>query len=268
MAILYTGCATTQKIFGTGLGAQNIFAVENGRGSNVLVMIRRLAVLLDPNEGLLTAVKPIITAYQSTFVFTSQFGATILEKGYFDSTQTSDSNVRIWSAGVLDSGFAPLAATNNTRGWREFSPCRLHTSAGIDISQSADIMPQLLSDTTYNYTIYPGESLVVAVEPAAVTSDPSSNNWLVNCVWTEETLTTYTISGTVTLSATPVDGAEVTVIVADDTNLTNPYLHSIQVTAGGGLWSAAIPAGKIAYAYAQNFDAGTYYTAPGNPYIS
>ena len=79
---------------------------------------------------------------------------------------------------------------------------------------------------------------------------------------------TYSISGVVTLAAVGVVGAEVTVIVADDTNLTNAYLHATVITTSGGAWSANIPTGKLAYAYAQNFTGGVYYTAAGAPYIS
>jgi hypothetical protein len=79
---------------------------------------------------------------------------------------------------------------------------------------------------------------------------------------------TYTVSGTARLSGVGVVGAEITVVVADDTNMANAYLHSIQVTGVGGAWSASIPVGKLCFAYAQNFVGGIHYTAPGAPYVS
>jgi hypothetical protein len=269
MAVTYTGCVASPKITGTGLGNINAFVVENGRGSATKVCVRRLVAFMDPIEGVLTAVKPIITAYRGTFSFADQEGVILLDKGYFDSAQTSDGYVKLWAACTPDSltGIGGLTVTTTDRVWREFSPSRLYTSAGIELGNQADVMPQLLSDPTYDFNLLPGEALAIVIEPAAVTSDPTTNNWMFNCVWTEETLTTYTISGFVTLSGVGVVGAKINIVVADDHTMTNAYFWGTATSIAAGAWSAAIPAGKYAYAYAQNDVTGTLYTAPGAPYL-
>ena len=81
--------------------------------------------------------------------------------------------------------------------------------------------------------------------------------------------TTHPISGTVKLSGVGVVGAEVIVIIADDEQLTSPYVFGVVATTAGGVWSIeGIPDGKYAYAYAQNYTGGTHYTSTGAPYVS
>ena len=72
---------------------------------------------------------------------------------------------------------------------------------------------------------------------------------------------------TVTLSGSPVSGAIVTVIEADDLDMTNPVLVDTIVTPAGGTWSADILTGKVGAAFVQYRSGGTLYTAPGSPYL-
>lgn len=272
MAILYTGSTTTQKILGSATTSQNVIVCENGRNSSRTLVLRYAGMQMDiSGAAALAAVKPWVRVYRGSFSYSNLTDSIILPKGAFDSSLTSDTYIKFWSAYSPDAltQWSSVVATNSTKQWSKFAPFRMHTAVEqVNAMWEVTLLPALLSNQNYDMNIYPGEALIFTVEAAAGTSNPQNNNWIFNLVWTEETLSTYTISGTVTLSGTGVDGAEVTVIVADDTSMTNAYLHSIQVTAGGGLWSAAIPTGKIAYAYAQNYTGGVYYTAPGNPFVT
>ena len=285
MAVLFTGIASTQRISGTGLGNQNVVALENGLGSNCIVCIRSITSQLDPSSFVTTTAKPTIVMYRGWMSEPSgtgskaskQDGAILVRKGAFDQTQTSSDYVRVWSAFSPDGlGISNLTANLGPRLWQKFNH-RMHDLTGqIVAADAADgaftAAPIMLDDPAFDVNLYPGDALVWVVTPGSAgtaTNNPLTHQWLFNLVWTEETLGTYTISGNVKLSGVGVDGADVIVMVADDvTTLGNAYLQSVQTTAGGGLWSAIIPDGKYAYAYAQNYTGGIYYTSPGAPFVS
>lgn len=62
-------------------------------------------------------------------------------------------------------------------------------------------------------------------------------------------------------------GAIVTVIEADDINMTNAILVETITTGAGGTWASNIRTGKVAAAFVQYETGGTYYTAHGSPYL-
>lgn len=100
-----------------------------------------------------------------------------------------------------------------------------------------------------------------------VTVSSSGAVWTVEPTLISGAIATYAISGTVTLSGSPVDGAKVMVLEADDTSLTNAHLYQVVTTAGGGLWASTIRTGKVGAAFVQYENGGTYYTAPGSPFL-
>jgi len=286
MAVLFTGIASTQRISGTGLGNQNCFAIENGLGSNRLVRVRAGSAVMDPSAFATAIAKPSITMYRGSMTepagtgakASKQDGAILIRKGSFDQTQTSEDYVRLWCAFSPDGlGISNLTATLAAPSWHKFNQ-RMHDLTGqIMTADPVDgdyaFLPRIVDDlTNFNLTLYPGEAFVWAIEPgsaATAANNPLTNQWLLNLVWTEETLNTYTISGNVKLASVGVVGAEVIVVVADDnTTLANAFIHSVNTTTAGGAWSAAIPNNKYAYAYAQNFTGGIYYTSPGAPFVA
>jgi hypothetical protein len=184
----------------------------------------------------------------------------------FDTAKTSSDKVNLWYSVTPDGGNdSGMSGTSGVLQWRQWA-CKLRSAAeqqqGIDNNQ----LPMLVANKTWK--LYPGEYLLVRVDPVTPTDNNPNSGWFCSAVWQEEDITTYTISGVVTLSSTGVVGAKVTVLVADDTSLTNAYLHEVVTTTAGGAWTSNIPTGKIAYAYGQNYTGGIYYTAPGAPYIS
>jgi hypothetical protein len=144
----------------------------------------------------------------------------------------------------------------------------MHTLYGRVLPLDIGAIDECVTSASMSVLLYPGESITTEIEPTAAANDPATNSWLVNCIWTESTLTTFTISGTVTFNSSPVVGAEVLVVCADDTALTNAYIQGVILTTAGGAWTCNIPVGKIAYAYAQNDVTGTLYTAPAAPFLS
>ena len=87
-------------------------------------------------------------------------------------------------------------------------------------------------------------------------------------MWEEDPIATFAISGTVTLSAVPVSGAIVTVVEADDTDMTNAHVREVITTGAGGTWASTIRTGKVGAAFVQYESGGTKYTAPGIPYLA
>jgi hypothetical protein len=237
MGVLYTGSASG-LVYGTGLADSTIvFAIENMRESNRLVTIKRAALFLDPGFIAYTAVRPIFKCYRVTNFDRHNGGGDLLAKGAFDTTETSSPYVNIFT-GNSNSWGSPsrFTATTGNISWQTFTN-KMATGAWQYKGNPMDIIP--------------------------------NDVYLFNTVWTEEDLATYTISGTVTLSGSGVTDAHVTVIIADDTNLTNAFLWAnILTTAGTGAWTCNIPIGKIAYVYAQDYTGGIYYTSAGNPFVS
>jgi hypothetical protein len=134
-----------------------------------------------------------------------------------------------------------------------------------DLPQFGALPPVLASK---DFILRPGDSLIVQVVAAVGTSNAAlCNNWDAHCVWEEDAIATFAISGTVTLSASPVSGAIVTVVEADDTSMTNAVLRETIVTPAGGTWASTIRTGKVGAAFVQYTSGGTKYTAPGSPYL-
>jgi hypothetical protein len=109
--------------------------------------------------------------------------------------------------------------------------------------------------------------LVQVVAPTAATNASGSNNYVVQTVWEEDSLSTFSISGTVTLSAVPIVGAKVIILEADDESLANAILWEVKTTTAGGAWSSSIRSGKVGAAFVQYVTGGIYYTAPGSPFL-
>jgi hypothetical protein len=245
-------------VFGNDAVTQHIFALENQIGSRVDVNVRRLVVQNDPLTAL-TSVMPQVKVSRGVNIS----GGIMLDKAQFRTTETSDPFVKIRSA--LGEG-SPITATRGDTIWQQYTS-RLHTAVEQVIASDEPLLPRLVD--TFDFKLKPGESLLATVISATAASNPAlSRNWLVDCIWEEDAKATFAISGTVTLSGSPVAGAIVSVIEADDVSMTNPVLIKTIVTGAGGTWAADILTGKVGAAFVQYESGGTKYTAPGSPYLA
>ena len=245
-------------VFGNDAVTQHIFALENQIGSRVDVNVRRLVVQNDPLTAL-TSVMPQVKVSRGVNIS----GGILLDKAQFRTTETSDPFVKIRSA--LGEG-SPITATKGDTVWQQYTS-RLHTAVEQVIASDEPLLPRLVD--TFDFKLKPGESLLATVISATAASNPAlSHNWLVDCIWEEVDKATFAISGTVTLSGSPVAGAIVSVIEADDVSMTNPVLIKTIVTGAGGTWAADILTGKVGAAFVQYESGGTKYTAPGSPYLA
>jgi hypothetical protein len=266
MAVTYRGTAQSLSIVGNDAVAQNLFVIENGYKSRVNVLVRRL--LFGTNAlAVLTSVQNLLKVSRCTSVS----GGVTLEKAPFVTTETSDANVVICAQA---NETALIAATAGDTLWTQMA-ARMHTAVEQQQAETdserrifRNLIPQSAMSTT-DLVLRPGEALLVKViANTAASNAQTSMNYAVRCMWEEDSITTFAISGTVTLSGSPVDGAKVMVLEADDTSLTNAHLYEVITTAGGGLWASTIRTGKVGAAFVQYENGGTYYTAPGSPFLS
>lgn len=259
MAVTFIGTARTYPIIGNNDLVQNLFAIENGIASRVNVNVRRLLV---QNDALvvLTAVMPIVKTSRATNIN----GGLVLDKGPFDTTQSSDKAV-ILRAPAYES--ARITGTPGDTVWQQYT-VRQHTAAEQNIAEDKNLLPLLIADAGKEFKLRPGENLLVRVVAAIGTSNPAlTNNWIVACVWEEDEISTFNINGVVTLNAVPIVGAKVIIVEAKDKSLTDAILWEVKTTATGGVWSSTIRSGWVGGVFVQYETGGTLYTAPGSPFL-
>lgn len=260
MAVTFFGGVQVPIVFGNDATTQNLLTIENQIGSRVHVHVRRLTIQMDPITAL-TSVMPQVKVCRATSIS----GGVLLDKSKFDTTQTSDPFVVIRSA--LGEGAAITANAGDTI-WQQYVT-RLHTAVEQVIGTDESILPRLVADPGSELKLRPGESLLVRVVGTAVTSNPAlGNNWQASVILEEDEEATFAISGTVTLSGSPVEGARVIVMESDDVAGTNMFLRETIVTGAGGTWASSILTGKVGAAFVQYESGGTYYAAQGSPFLS
>jgi hypothetical protein len=191
-------------------------------------------------------------------------GGIALAKCAFDTSQNSNVGVTVRAA--IASG-SPLTAVCGNTDYEQFT-CRMHTAVEQVIVPDVNCLPSLIQNEADRYVIAPGETLLVCVEGATVASNTAiANNWFVQCVWEEESIGTFAISGTVTLSGSPVNGAKVMVLEASDKSAADAVLVEVVTTNALGQWASSIKAGRYGLAVVQYESGGLYYTAPGSPFL-
>lgn len=260
MAITFCGTVAAYPILGNDATAQNLFAIENGLASRVKMIIKRMSV---DNDALaaLTSVQPIVKISR---ISAAPIGGVILGKGVFDTLLTSNSHIQVRAA-VAEG--APITATPGTTIWEQYT-LRLHSAIQkvILINGDKPILPVPI--TGADFVLSPGQYLLAQVVGASAASNPAiGNNWFLNLLWEEDSLPVFNISGVVTLSGSPVSGAKVIVLQADDLYMSNPVLVEVKTTNALGEWSSTILSGKVGAAFVQYKSNGSLYTAPGNPFL-
>lgn len=266
MAVTYRGTVQTLAIPGNNATTQNLFVVENGIASRVNVIVRRLTFGMDAT-AVLTSVQNVVKLCRATSVS----GGVLVAKAPFVGTQTSDPAV-VFRAQANETG--AITATAGDVLWTQLAG-RMHTAVEQQMPeyeserlQERNIVPLICKDIA-DLVVRPGQALLVKAVAATAASNPyASNAYVIRCAWEEDAIATFAISGTVTLSGSPVSGAIVTVIEADDTSMTNAVLRETITTGAGGTWTSNIRTGKVAAAFVQYENGGTYYTAPGSPYLA
>jgi hypothetical protein len=259
VAITFNGTLNTRSIIGNNALTQNLFVVSNGFKSGVNMHIKQL-VLQNDNIAVLTSVMPVAKVSRATVIS----GGVLLDKGGFDSLQSSDENIVFRSALMESSSIT--ATAGDTLFSRNVN--RMHTAVEQQLTAFYDLLPCFLEATGNKLVLRPGENLLVQIVASAINVNKDLiTNFVLQCFWEEDAIGTFVISGTVTLSASPVEGARVMIIEADDILGTNAYLKEVKTTNVTGDWNSTIRTGKVGSAFVQYESGGSYYTASGNPYL-
>lgn len=259
MAITFKGTAKSYIQLGNDAVTQKIFTIENGFKSLVDLNILRL-LTTDDSVIALTTVMPIVKTSRAIGIS----GGVILEKVPFDTLQTSDANV-IFRAQVAET--ARITATPGDTIWQNFV-LRMHTAVEQQSGEERNFLPLLAKNLNIKVKLHPNESLVCMITASTAASNSINiHNYMVECVFEEDAISTFAISGTVMLSGVPIEGAKIMVIEADDESLTNAFLREVITTPAGGTWASMIRTGKVGAAFVQYKTGATYYTAPGSPFL-
>jgi hypothetical protein len=260
MAITFRGTVLTPIKIGNSNTTQNLFVFENGISSRVNVNIRRLSLQLDSIVAY-TAVQPLVKLSR---ISSASNGVFLSKENDFDTSQSSDPGVRIRGA-LLDG--PSISATEGTTIWQQYC-FRMHTLVGQVLGDDRNILTALVDDTGKEFKIRPGEMVLIQVVSAAAAANAiNMTNWIINCAWEEDEITTFAISGVVSLNSTPIVGAKVIVVEARDHTLTDAILREVVTTTSGGAWSSTIRTGWVGGAFVQYDNSGTLYTAPGSPFL-
>ena len=176
--------ATTFRTLGQNIATgQFLFTIENLATSAVTVYVRRLVVQMDAT-AVLTAVMPQVKVFRFT---PAAGGGTTLAKGTFDSAQASSTLVQLRGATASDGG-AAVTLTTITPGtmlWQQYC-MRLHTAVGQVLAPDNNLLPALVDQVgVFDFKLLANEALGVQIVTAASVSNPATNFWFVNCVWTE-----------------------------------------------------------------------------------
>lgn len=178
----FRGRTATFRTPGRGASAtgQRLFTIFNGAGSTKIVSINSITVDLLQNAAMTVATIPaIIRIYRIT---TAATNGAALSKTAKDTALTSNASITVWGDSTADGTIAspaltsPVAMANVLT--QEYA-ARLVTAAGYEsfdretFLEGADVV------------LRAGEGLVLSLDYTAVAQNPTTNQWLVGCDWTE-----------------------------------------------------------------------------------
>lgn len=173
----YFSCSTFRQV-GNAATTQNLLSIEN-IDSTKLVYVRRLVVQMDCTAAL-TAVMPQLKVSRATGVPT---GGTTLNKGLFDTNNSSNSNTIVRGSTSSDGGAnSGPTATPGDILWQQYG-MRLHTAVGQVLGPDNNVLPMLVD--TQDFVLRQNQALLVHIVAAAGSSNPSTNHYFVNICWEE-----------------------------------------------------------------------------------
>jgi hypothetical protein len=177
MAGIFT--ASSFRMLGNAATPHNLLTIENIDPTK-LVTIRRITVQMDAT-AVLTSVSALFKASRAAAIPT---GGTVLNKGVFDTSNSSNANTIVRAANASDGGAATvITATAGTAIWSQYH-MRLHTAVGQVLSNDELLLPNLLMD--YNFILRQNQALLIQVVAPAGTSNPATNHYVVQVTWEED----------------------------------------------------------------------------------
>jgi hypothetical protein len=177
--VTFEGMLASFRTLGNAAAPQNIFSIENGAGSTVLLGVKRLRVEMDAT-ALLTAVAPEFVTYRQT---TLPSAGTTLTKVAVDTALTSNASVIIRGATASDGGAATAitATASANRMYHQFQH-RMSSIAGQMIADDYNLIPEASWDNPV--ILRAGEALLVQVIGTAA-SNAATNHYVVKTAFRE-----------------------------------------------------------------------------------
>jgi len=256
MAIVFRGGAQTSIRMGNDATTQNLFVIENGIASRININVKKLVVLSDVLAAYTADPMPLIKISRLSSAAT---GGLFVEKITFDTTLSSDAAVQLRAGNIT-------ASAGNII-WQSFGT-RMHTTYGQINGWEGSLLPHTVDQSGKEFKVRPGEWILVHVASPTVTENAITlSNWFVEIEWEEDSITTFNISGTISLNGSPLVGAKIIVIESRNNSLTDPVLREVTTSTTGGAWSSTIRTGWIGGAFVQYESGGTLYTAAGSPFL-
>lgn len=151
-------CAASFRVVGNSATPQNIFSIENGSSSAVLVALREIELMCDS-----TAAQTKIFLARLSRSTALPTGGTALSKGVFDTAQTSDSNVIFRSGASADGTNSAITATAGTTLYEEFID-RPQTAVGYYALEPIHLLPGIAEGAANDPVILrAGEAVLVQI---------------------------------------------------------------------------------------------------------
>jgi len=166
------------RILGAAATPQNLLTIENIDATK-LVYIRSIVVQIDAT-AVLTSVTPQVKVSRATAVPT---GGTTLNKGLFDTSNSSNANTIIRCGTASDGGAGTtITATAGDTLWQQYL-MRMHTVVGQVLQIDSPVVPSLVA--SQNLVLRQNQAALVQVVASAGASNPATNHYIVNVCWEE-----------------------------------------------------------------------------------
>jgi len=183
--ITFYGRAATFRTPGrAGTAGQKLFSIHNATGSTIKVDVEKITVdLVQTVIKAVTVLPPVIRMWKVTVLPSN---GTALTKNSRDSVLSSSASVTVLGDASADGtgSSTALTATLPTGTFlSEEYASRLITAAGFEMFDRAEFFAGEDERVTLNAL----EGLVVFADYVLATQNPTTDQWLIGCKWTEYT---------------------------------------------------------------------------------
>ena len=176
----FQGVVAGFRTLGSAATPQNLFSIENGAGSAVLVAVKKLSVEMDATAAQL-AVAPEFLTTRPTGLPTG--GTAMTKTGGYDTALTSNASVIVRSATASDGGAATAitATAGSTRLYHQYQ-MRMPTQVGQMLADDWNCIPLQCYDDPI--ILRASEALLVQVIGTAA-SNAATNHYVAKVIWDE-----------------------------------------------------------------------------------
>jgi hypothetical protein len=179
-SISFAGTAAAFRTLGNAASPQNLFSIENGAGSGVIVGVSKLSIEMASTVANL-AVPCEFKTSRSTALPT---GGTTLTKVAVDTSLTSVSSVVLRGATASDGGAATaITATAGAMMWHQYANLGW-TLVGQYLPDDYNMLPEDVANVDW-FTLRAGEAFLVQCVNVTAGNNLATNHYSVKVAWFE-----------------------------------------------------------------------------------